>query len=293
MSLRDSDCLHRFIFEHTDVRGELVHLDASWRAVLERQAYPPAVRDLLGEALAAVALLSATIKIDGSLQLQVRGDGPVSLLLVDATAQGTLRGLAHWKGEVADGPLGAQVGAQARLSMTIDPGEGRERYQGLVLVERDTLAATLEDYFRRSEQLQTRLWLAADAQRAGGMLLQRLPGAAPEDEQWNREVLLGDTLTGEELLQLTARELLHRLFHEEDVRLFEPEPLSFRCSCAPERIETMLRGLGYDEVRDILEEQGRVSVNCEFCRQEYVYDAVDIERLFAAADQPEVPPTRH
>lgn len=293
MSLRDSDCLHRFIFEHTDVRGELVHLDASWRAVLERQAYPPAVRDLLGEALAAVALLSATIKIDGSLQLQVRGDGPVSLLLVDATAQGTLRGLAHWKGEVADGPLGAQVGAQARLSMTIDPGEGRERYQGLVLVERDTLAATLEDYFRRSEQLQTRLWLAADAQRAGGMLLQRLPGAAPEDEQWNREVLLGDTLTGEELLQLTARELLHRLFHEEDVRLFEPEPLSFRCSCSPERIETMLRGLGYDEVRDILEEQGRVSVNCEFCRQEYVYDAVDIERLFAAADQPEVPPTRH
>jgi molecular chaperone Hsp33 len=293
MSFRDSDCLHRFVFENTDVRGELVHLDASWRAVLERQDYPPPVRNLLGEALAAAALLSATIKIDGSLQLQLQGDGPVRLLLVEVTAQRTLRGLARWNGEVTAGPLGEQVGAGARLSITIDPGEGRDRYQGLVLVEQDTLAATLEDYFIKSEQLATRLWLAADSQRTAGMLLQRLPGARADDEDWNREVFLGETLSGAELLQLTARALLHRLFHEEDVRLFDAEPLSFRCSCSPERIESMLRRLGYDEVRDILEEQGQVSVNCEFCRQEYAYDAVDVERLFAAADQPEVPPTRH
>lgn len=293
MSWRDSDCLHRFVFEHTDVRGELVHLDASWRAVLERQTYPPPVRDLLGEALAAAALLSATIKIDGSLQLQIQGDGPVGLLLAEVTAQRTLRGLAHWRGEVTAGPLRAQVGESARLTMTIDPGEGSERYQGLVLVEQDTLAASLEDYFLKSEQLDTRLWLAADAQRAGGMLLQRLPGRHADDEDWNRDVFLGETLSADELLQLTARDLLYRLFHEEDVRLFDAEPLSFRCSCSPERIETMLRGLGYDEVRDILEEQGLVSVNCEFCRQEYAYDAVDVERLFAAADQPDVPPTRH
>lgn len=293
MSVRDSDCLHRFVFEHTDVRGELVHLDASWRAVLERQDYPPPVRDLLGEALAAAALLSATIKIDGSLQLQVQGDGPVTLLLAEVTAQRTLRGLAHWKGDVPAGPLGGQVGEAARLTMTIDPGEGRDRYQGLVLVEQDTLASSLEDYFRQSEQLDTRLWLAADAQRAGGMLLQRLPGRRADDEDWNRDVFLGETLSSDELLQLTARDLLHRLYHEEDVRLFDAEPLSFRCSCSPQRIETMLRSLGYDEVHDILEEQGLVSVNCEFCRQEYAYDAVDVERLFAAADQPEVPPTRH
>jgi len=293
MIFRDSDCLHRFVFEHTDVRGELVHLDASWRAVLDRQDYPPPVRDLLGEALVAAVLLSATIKIDGSLQLQLQGDGPVKLLLVEVTAQRTLRGLAHWRGEVAAGPFGAQVGTEARLTITIDPGAGSERYQGLVQVVQDTLAAALEDYFRRSEQLDTRLWLAADGQRAGGMLLQRLPGARGVDDDWNRDVFLGETLSSDELLQLTARDLLHRLFHEEDVRLFDAEPLSFRCSCSAERIETMLRGLGYDEVRDILEEQGQVSVNCEFCRQEYAYDAVDVERLFAAADQPEVPPTRH
>jgi molecular chaperone Hsp33 len=293
MSSRDSDCLHRFVFERTDVRGELVHLDASWRAVLERHEYPPPVRDLLGEAMAAAVLLSATIKINGSLHLQVQGDGPVSLLLVEVTAQRTLRGLAHWTGEVAAGRLGDQVGT-ARLMLTIDPGEGSDRYQGVVPVEQDTLAATLEDYFRYSEQLDTRLWLAAGEQRVGGMLLQRLPGRSRDDEDWNRDVFLGDTVSAEELLELTARELLHRLFHEEDVRLFEAEPVSFRCSCSAERIETMLRGLGYAEVRDILEEQGEVSVNCEFCRQGYFFDAVDVERLFAAADhQPEVPRTRH
>ena len=292
MSSRDSDCLHRFIFEHTDVRGELVHLDASWQAVLERQNYPAPVRDLLGQAMAAAVLLSATININGSLHLQLQGDGPVRLLLVEVTAQRTLRGLAHWDGGVPDGPLRRQVG-DARLMLTIDPGGGSDRYQGLVGVEKDTLAETLEDYFRQSEQLATRLWLAANEQRAGGMLLQRLPERGGDDEDWNRDVFLGETVSHGELLELTVRDLLHRLFHEEDVRLFEAEPVSFRCSCSAERIETMLRGLGYDEVRDILEEQGEVNVNCEFCSQVYAFDAVDVERLFAAADQPEVPPTRH
>lgn len=293
MSSRDSDCLHCFVFEHTDVRGELVHLDASWRAVLERQAYPPPVRDLLGQAMAAAVLLSATVKINGSLHLQVQGDGPLNLLMVEVTAQHTLRGLAHWNGEVTAGKLADQVG-KARLMITIDPGEGSDRYQGVVAVEQDTLAATLEDYFWRSEQLATRLWLAASEYRAAGMLLQRLPGQSRDDEDWNRDVFLGETVSTEELLKLTAVELLHRLFHEEDVRLFEAEPFSFRCTCSAERIETVLRGLGYAEVREILEQQGKVSVNCEFCHQVYAFDAVDIERLFAAADhQPEVPRTRH
>jgi len=125
------------------------------------------------------------------------------------------------------------------------------------------------------------------------MLLQRLPGQQADDEDWQRDVFLGETVSEKELLELTAMELLHRLFHEEDVRLFEPEPFSFRCSCSSERIESMLRGLGYDEVQSILEEQGRVSVDCEFCKQNYTYDAVDVEGLFAASDQPEVPQTRH
>lgn len=294
MTSSDSDYLYRFLFEHTRVRGELVHLDASWRAVLERQAYPQVVRDLLGQAMAAATLLSATIKFDGFLQLQLQGDGPVSLLLVEVTAGRTVRGLASWSGEVPEGSLRHQVGA-GRLAITIDAGAAGERYQGLVAIEHDTIAAALESYFAQSEQLATRLWLAAGPERASGMLLQQLPGFASheEDEDWNRDVLLGGTVTAAELLELSARELLHRLFHEEDLRLFEPEPVSFRCSCSRARIETMLRALGYDEMRAILEEQGDVSVNCEFCSQRYVFDAVDIEQLFAAAAQPEVPQTRH
>ncbi len=288
----DTDCLRRFVFEHTDVRGELVWLDASWRAVLERQSYPDAVRDLLGQAMAAAVLLSATIKFEGYLQLQLQGDGPLSLLLIEATAARTVRGIARWDGDVGDMDFRALTG-EARLMLTIDSGEGGERYQGVVPVDGESLAATLEDYFSQSEQLATRLWLASNAQRAGGMLLQQLPRDSHNEEDWNRDVMLGETLTDEELLGLSAQALLHRLYHEEDLRLFESEPVSFRCSCSSERIESMLRGLGYDEVRDILEEQGEVSVTCEFCCQAYVYDTVDVERLFAAADQPDVPRTRH
>ncbi|VAW75202.1 33 kDa chaperonin HslO [hydrothermal vent metagenome] len=288
----DTDCLRRFIFENTDVRGELVWLDASWRAVLERQSYPDPIRDLLGQAMAAALLLSATIKFDGYLQLQLQGDGPLSLLMIEATAARTVRGIARWDGDV-DGKDFRTLTGEARLMLTIDPGKGGERYQGVVLVEGDSLAKTLEDYFSQSEQLATRLWLAANGDRAGGMLLQQLPGDSHDEEDWNRDVMLGETLTDEELLQLSAQELLHRLYHEEDLRLFETEPVSFRCSCSSERIESMLRGLGYDEVRDILGEQGEVSVDCEFCCQSYVYDTVDVERVFAAADQPDVPRTRH
>ncbi len=293
MSTRDRDCLHRFIFERTDVRGELVHLDASWQAVLHRHDYPAPVRALLGQAFAATALLSATIKISGSLHFQLQGDGPVSLVLVQAGADRTLRGLAHWQPDVELPERFDQLVGSARISLTIDPGEGGERYQGIVAVEGASLADSLEHYFETSEQLATRLWLAASEQRASGMLLQQLPRATDDTDAWNRDVHLGETITEGELLDLDARDLLYRLYHDEDLRLFEPEPFSFRCTCSRERIETVLRGLGYAEVQSILAEQGRVQVNCEFCNQEYAFDAVDAEGLFAAADQPDVPATRH
>ena len=292
MTLSDNDRSYRFIFENTDVRGELVHLDATWRAVLERKQYPQPVRDLLGQAMAAAALLSATIRKGGALHLQLQGGGPVSLLLVEISAQRTLRALARYSDEAANGSFAELVG-KAQISLTIDPGAGQDRYQGLIAVEQDSLAAALEDYFIRSEQLKTRLWLAAGETRVGGMLLQLLPGDRNSEEDWNRDVFLGETLSDDELLSLSTQDLLHRLFHQEDLRLFEPEPLGFRCSCSRERIESMLRGLGYNEVHDILEEQKKVQVNCEYCNQDYSFDRVDIEHLFAASDQPEVPTTRH
>ena len=294
MTQRDSDVLRRFVFEHTNVRGELVHLDATWRALLERRDYPEPVRNLLGQAMAAAALLVTTIKFNGSLIMQVQGDGPVSLVVVQAKADRTLRGLAHWTDPVLPGPL-AQLVGKARLAITIDQGGDRERYQGIVALEsEENFAGALEDYFARSEQLATRLWLSASPERAAGLLLQALPGETEDADAWNRTVQLADTLRGHELLELPHRELLRRLFHEEDVRLFEPEPVSFRCSCTRERIETVLRSLGYAEVKGIIEEQGQVSVDCEFCNQNYLFDPVDVEKLFAAAvHQPTVPPTRH
>ena len=288
----EKDSLQRFLIEHTNVRGEWVHLDATWQAVLERADYPPAVREPLGEAMAAVALLAATIKFNGSLTLQVSGDGPISLLVVQATAAKTLRGLAHWRSDVPEGSLAARFG-NARIVITIDPGQGKERYQGVVGLVGDHLGDALKEYFERSEQLPTQLWLAANEQVAAGLLLQKLPGETEDADAWNRTVTLAETVTRDELLALGADEVLRRLYHEEQVRLFERDPVSFRCTCSRERVADMSLGLGPDEARSILDEQGEISVNCDFCNAHYLFDAVDVEQIFAAADHPPVKPTRH
>ncbi len=292
---REPDTLRRFVFEHAPIRGGIVHLDATWQAVLERHPYPPRVRALLGQFLAATALLAATVKFDGSLILQAQGEGETAPLLVaEARPGGTLRGLAHWSGEdIPAGGLEAVFGPDARLVITIDPGAGMDRYQGIVALTGAGLAEALVDYFTRSEQLETRLWLAADEHTAAGMLLQRIPEAPMEDaDAWNRALTLAATLSDGELLELPARRILQRLFHEEDVRLFEREPVAFRCTCTRERVENMLRGLGEAEVQDILAEQGRVEVSCEFCNQRYTFDAVDVARLFATEPVAPAPKTR-
>jgi len=291
--MTQSDNLHRFVLERTNVRGELAHLDASWRGLLERHDYPGPVRDLLGQAVVAARLLAATVKVDGSLTLQLQGEGPVTLLVVQAEAGGAVRGLAHWRGEVPAADFARQVG-EGRLAITIDPGGERDRYQGIVPLEgQRSLARALEDYFARSEQLATRLWLAADGERAAGLLLQALPGEAPDPDAWDRAVHLGATVTDAELLDLPPLEMLRRLFHEEDVRVFDPDPVSFRCRCSRERIAEVLRGLGREEIQGLLAEEGVVETHCEFCNQRYAFDAVDVEALFTGVEQPEVPRTRH
>jgi len=292
MAELEKDTLHRFIIERTNVRGEWVHLDATWQALLERGDYPEPVRLVLGEALAAVALLSATIKFDGSLIMQVTGNGPISMLVVQADGHRALRGLAHWEGEVPMAGLAAQFG-NGRMVITIDPGTGRERYQGVVELVGDTLADALRDYFVRSEQLPTQLWLTANEQRASGVLLQALPGEAPDPDAWNRAVALADTLTDQELLELPAEVLIHRLYHDEDVRLFEREPVSFRCSCSSDRVKDMIRNLGVEEARDIIAEEGAIHVTCEFCNAQYHYDAIDVDMLFAEQPPSLESQTRH
>ena len=293
----ERDTLHRFLIERTHVRGEWVHLDATWDALRARANYPEAVRSLLGEALAATALLSATIKFSGSLTLQIKGDGSVPMLVTQANVgkarsgeleghgRRTLRGLAHWQGTPSVGSLESLCG-HGHLALTIDPGQGGERYQGIVALHGLRLGEALHDYFDRSEQLPTRMWLAAGEQGVAGLLLQALPGEVTDVDAWERTVTLADTVTPNELLDLPVEELLYRLYHDEDVRLFEREPVGFHCSCSRERVVGMLRGLGREEIEDILSEKGRVDVDCEFCGAHYGFDAVDVEAIFAVTGQP-------
>ncbi|MBK1716789.1 Hsp33 family molecular chaperone HslO [Thiocystis violacea] len=288
--MNDSDRLSRFLFEHAGIRGHLVHLDASWRAVLDAHPYPPPVRDRLGEALAAVALLAATIKFEGSLILQIQSAGPIRTLVAQATHARTVRGLARWSGEVpVSGTLGEQLG-EGRLVLTIEHGRG-EPYQGVVPLTGTRLSEAVERYFSDSEQLQTRLWLAANERRAAGLLLQRLPDEGASEEDWRRVTILAETLTPSELTGLATEPLLHRLFHEESLRLFDPEPLAFRCACSKKRIENTVRMLGEAEVDGILAERGEVEVICEFCNRAYRFDPVDTRQIFAEQTRHQSPTT--
>jgi molecular chaperone Hsp33 len=297
--MHDRDCLHRFMFDRYPIRGHLVHLDAAWRALIEHHDYPAAIRDTLGEAVAASLLLAATIKFEGVLSLQLQGDGPVHLMLAQCTSGLGVRGLARYREtEGADARSGgaAQLARTAdligtgNLTVTLETDAGAQRYQGIVPMTGQRLGESLQVYFENSEQLPTRLWLHADASGASGMLLQKLPvpeaasGIEAEtestDEAWRRVQLIGETLTPEELRSLTDAQILHRLFNEDDVRLFEPAPVYFRCRCSRERVSGMLQGLGETETRSVLAERGEVEVRCDFCNRAYVFDAVDVAQLF-------------
>ncbi len=285
---REYDVLHRFLLERAGVRGVLVRLADSWNEVAGRADYPPAVRQLLGQSLAASALLTGHIKFDGALSLELKSHGDLRLLFTECTDGGRLRGLARHN-EDADFEQGIDLSAQpgATLAITIGNAETGHRYQGLVDLDRADLAAALEGYFERSEQLPACLVLAVGAEGVAGLLLQRLPGeggtgASTDADGWNRVRHLTATLSERELLELPAQDLLYRLYHEESVRLFEPSALDFGCSCSEQRVEAMLRALGQDEAQAALDaNDGVVEVTCEFCAAQYHYDPVDIERVFS------------
>ena len=292
--MSDHDTLRRFIFENASVRGVIVHLDVTWQAVLERHNYPEALRDLLGEMMAAAALLSATIEFKGKLIIQLQGKEPVTLMVVECSSDRELRGIAHHTEDQTTASLQFLV-STGSLVITLEPDHGKERYQGIVEITGNTLADTLTNYLVRSEQLDTGLWLSANRQCAAGLLIQKLPGSQSEHDNnfWNYVLNLSSTIKREELLKLSAEEIIHRLFHEEDVRIYGPEPICFHCTCTQERVANMLRTLGRDEVRSIISEQGKVGVACEFCNKKYESDAVDAEHVFAVDVTHPLPATRH
>jgi len=289
-----SDYLSRFLFEHAPIRGEIVRLDTVWQSVLERHNYPPVLRDLMGELCAAAVLLAATLKLQGSMVLQIHGKGAVKLLVVECSGDLELRATAKWEGELSHGTLRDLVG-DGRFVITLDPKDGNQAYQGIVALEGESVAEILQNYMTRSEQLETRLWLTANAQYAAGMLLQKLPekGESQDEDAWGRATQLADTLKPEELLTLHADALVHRLYHEEDIRLFGAQPVTFRCTCSRENVARMLRMIGRPEVDAIIAERGDVEVHCEFCNQRYVFDLVDADAVFADIMAIAASDTRH
>ena len=297
----DGDQLHRFLFEDLPIRGHIVRLDASWRAAIEHQEYPRAVSDALGQAMAASVLMAGSLKFEGRLSLQIEGAGPLRLLLAQCTHRHAIRGVVRHQ-EVPSQAQGiAELCGRGQLAVTIEQEGRTDNYQGVVSLEQPELSACLEQYFDRSEQLPSRLMLVSSPERAAGLLLQRIAiGGAEEamsdtdvDDAWRRIGLLAATLSPTELLHLPCRELLRRVYPEDDIRLFGGTPVWFQCSCSRERVAGILQSLGEDELQALLRERDDVEVRCEFCNRAWHFDAVDVAGLFSEGNRQSAPPGLH
>ena len=294
------DLLHRFIFDDCDIRGEIVTLGDSYREVLSHNDYSPAVQRLLGEFLAAVSLLSSTLKFDGMIILQARGEGPVSTIMAECNHHNSLRGIVRMNAAVelsaelaTSGNLQQLLGTSV-LFITIEPKRGenfqgkQERYQGIVPMESDNLAGCLEAYFAQSEQLATRLWITASGENSSGLLIQALPqqlitNADDNRAHWETITTLADTISNEELLGLDHQTSLYRLFNEQPLRVFEPKAMHFACSCSRERSASALLALGKDEVTELLVEKGSIDIDCQFCNQHYHFSAEEARELLGGS----------
>lgn len=302
------DHLQKFMFSTAPVRGEIVLLGSTWREVLARRQYPAPVRNILGEMMAACALLSANLKFDGTLIMQIFGDGPVKMLVVQCSSALAMRATGKFSAELKYEPAAAtalpfsellNASGHGRCVITLDPTDkrpGQQPYQGIVpLVGENgplqSIAEVLEHYMHHSEQLDTRIWLAANGERAVGMLLQKLPGdggivphsGEHDADTWERVCVLGSTLSQEELLKEQPDTLFKRLFWQENVQHFAPAPARFECTCSREKVGSMLKMLGREEVNSVIDEHGEVEIHCEYCNQRYEFDPVDVAQLFAAS----------
>jgi molecular chaperone Hsp33 len=301
--IQPRDEVRRFIVENRPVRGHWVHLEGAWRELRAHRDYPQPVRELLGQAVAASVLLAATLKFRGQLTLQLQGNGAVNLLVAQCTHDFRLRAVASFDaatvstleaGHAADShaPSGKLfrrlVGSEGRFAVTIEADERSTRYQGIVPLSGDSLAGSLEAYFARSEQLPTRVLLAADDDRGAGVLVQKLPEDAAQGDSrmgeiWEQAERGIERLSPQDLLRCPVEELLGRGFADHDMRLFRGAPVQFECRCSQGRVTSLLRALGPHEVRDVLREQGSVTVTCEFCHRPYRFDESDVQALFADA----------
>lgn len=281
-----NNTLNRYLFEELSVRGELVQLDSAYQEILSSKEYPAPLQTLLGELLVATSLLTATLKFEGSITMQLQGDGPVSLAVINGDHNQKLRGVARWEGDIADDASIHDMMGKGYLVITITPDQG-ERYQGVVGLEGNNLSEVLEGYFERSEQLKTRLWIRTGEvdghKHAAGMLLQVMPDGTGSPEDFEHLEQLTNTVKDEELFGLEANELLYRLYNQDKVQLFEPTEVEFFCGCSRERSGAAIVTVAQEEIFDILAQDGEVALHCDYCGSTYAFDEPEIKALYADA----------
>lgn len=276
------DICQRFMFEQAPIRGELVRLNESYRTIIHQHHYPSVIRELLGEALVAAVLLTELIKFNGELTLQFQSDGPVTLLVAKCNSQGIIRGLATWRDDVLPINIPSALG-EGQLVVTISYDEQIKPYQSIIPICHQTISQALEVYFMQSEQLPTRLYMAVSTEAASGFLLQVLPNESSETlhDTWEEAVILADTLAAGELLTLDHGEILRRLYHEYDVRLFDARSITFKCRCSPERMAGAIMTLGEAEANVMLQMNKEIVVICEYCNNTYGFDKAQVLDIFS------------
>lgn len=279
--MNDKDTLQRFLFEHDSIRGDIVHLNDTFTTIIGQRPYPETIKTLLGEAMVSCLLLIGSIKFEGELSLQFQGDKRLPLLLVQCDHKLQLRAYAKYE-EGLNSEDYREAFLQGTLALTINQYQQTQSWQSLVAIHSPHMSDNLMHYFAQSEQIATRVWLAVDEQCAAGMLLQLMPGQDTQQREqfWEHAVILGETVTEEELLHLSNEVLLHRLYHESTLMLFDHKSVHFHCRCTPQKMQQVLKILGKEDIDKLLQEKDKVEVRCDFCMQSYSFDAIDIALLF-------------
>ena len=278
----NKDLLHRYLFEQHHVRGELVQISEAYTEMLKNHSYPPVVKRILGELLSATSLLTATLKFEGDISVQIQGDGPLSYAVVNGDHNQNMRSAAKFADDIKEGTIQELIGA-GFMVITIAP-KGGERYQGVAALDKPTLAGCIEEYFETSEQLRTRVWLATDVNdtqcKSAGMLLQVMPVEEKADQDFDHLEALTNTIKDDELLNLDAEQVLIRLYHEDNPQMFEPQEVVYRCGCSREKTGNAILKLSYDDAKSLVAERGNIEITCQFCLTEYLFDEIDVESIF-------------
>lgn len=274
-----NDQLNRYLFDNVHVRGELAQVSNTYREIINNHDYPTAVNTLLGQMLAATSMLTALLKFEGDIAVQIQGEGPIPAMVVNGNDQQELRAVANVTGEITTDKL-TDLFKKGYMVITITPKQG-ERYQGIVAVDKDTIAEVLESYFAQSEQLKTNFWLFANEENAAGMMLQALPEESQaDDDGYDNLHQLSATIKDEELFELEPQVILTRLYHQEEVRIFDPQDVSFNCTCSVERSGSAIISIGREEAEAIITEQGSIQMHCDYCNTKYEFDSEDVAQLF-------------